>query len=61
MTSPEVLGVVFKEHGIEFFTETVNIEILEGVFRAFVDQAREIAEADLHRLEKTHVHEKLRL
>ena len=57
MTSPEVLGVVFKEHGIELFAETVNIEILEGVFRAFVDQAREIAEADLHRLEKTHVHE----
>ena len=50
MTSPEVLGVVFKEHGIELFAETVNIEILEGVFR-------EIAEADLHRLEKAHVHE----
>ena len=61
MTSPEVFCVVFKEHGIKLFAETVDIEILEGVFRAFVDQACEIAEADLHRLDKSHIHEKLRL
>lgn len=53
--APQVLRIFFKEHGIKLLPETVDIEILQGVFCRLEATGGQITEARLHRGQKAHV------
>ena len=55
VTPPQVLGIVLKEHGIEFFSETVDIEILKGLFLPLEKDGLQVAEADHEGRPEAHV------
>ena len=47
MTSPEVLCIVLKEHGIQLPAKAVNIEIFQIILRQLMEHGSQIAEAYL--------------
>ena len=55
MNSPELFGVVLEEHLVERLTKAVYVEILKRGLRELVDNAAEISEARLHRVDESHV------
>ena len=60
MSAPEIFRVIFKEHGIQFFAETVNIQVFKRVFFSFVDDCGKVAEAGLERRSQSHVFERFK-
>ena len=44
MAAPQVLRVVFKKHGVELAAETVDVEILQGVFFSLKNRCFQVAE-----------------
>ncbi len=61
MASPEILGVVFKKHGIQFAAKAVDIEIFQRIFPALVDHGSQITAARLDRIDKSHIDKGFRL
>ena len=55
MTAPEIFGIALKEHTVELLAETVDIEILQGFFGAFVDHRCKVGITDLHGGQKAHI------
>ena len=55
MPSPKVFGIAFKEHRIQFFSETVDVKILEGLLLPLVENCFQVTEADGDRCSETHV------
>ena len=61
MDAPQFFGIVFEEHGIEDFAETVDVEILKRFLLTLEERAMKIAAACLDGLDKPHGNEGGRL
>ncbi len=54
MASPQLLGVALEEHGVQLATETVDVEVLQIVFRQLVHHGFQIAETSDERQLRAH-------
>ena len=55
MASPQFLGISLEEHGIQFLSETIDVEILEIILFFLSDHALQVTAARFHRRSDAHV------
>ena len=54
MATPQLLGVALEEHGIQLAAETIDVEVLQIVFRQLVHHGLQIAETGNQRKLRAH-------
>ena len=61
MASPEVLGIVLEEHGVQLLAKTIDVEILQRILLAREKSCLDIGKTDYNGGAKSHVGKGLRL